>query len=155
MSNSIKTKRIYPKEEVCTGCRLCELYCAARHSKYKDDVLKAYKLDNQKPLPKIVVEEKRPVSFALQCRHCDDAPCVKACITGAMQKDPETGAVINDSSRCVGCWTCILVCPFGVINRDERGNHVVSKCDLCIETGDVPACVKNCPNEALIYESVE
>jgi carbon-monoxide dehydrogenase iron sulfur subunit len=141
-------KKVYVKEEVCVGCRLCEVYCITSHSKYKD-VLKAYKLEPQRPTPRIVIEENRPVSFSLQCRHCDDAPCVKSCITGAMRKDPLTGVVTCDTDKCVGCWTCVLVCEFGAIIRDVN-NKVASKCDLCAEAGE-PACVKNCPNEALVY----
>ncbi|QSZ28104.1 4Fe-4S dicluster domain-containing protein [Aceticella autotrophica] len=141
-------KKIYVKEEVCIGCKLCEVYCITSHSKYKD-VLKAFKFESITPTPKIVVEENGPLSFSLQCRHCDDAPCVKACITGAMQKDPLTGIVTCNTDKCVGCWTCILTCGFGAILRDEK-NKVASKCDLCADTGE-PACVKNCPNDALVY----
>jgi carbon-monoxide dehydrogenase iron sulfur subunit len=53
----------------------------------------------------------------------------------------------------VGCWTCILVCPFGAIQRDEREKKVASKCDFCAGL-DIPACVANCPNEALILTEV-
>ncbi len=145
-------KKVYAREEYCAGCRLCEVYCVTAHSRYKDDVVKAYKLDEKRPLPGIVFEERKPLSFALQCRHCDASPCTKACITGAMRKDSETGVVTNDRSRCVGCWSCIMVCPFGAIGRDERNGKTASKCDLCISTGDIPACVKGCPNGALIYD---
>ena len=152
MSNLNEMKRVYAKEEYCVGCRLCEVHCSSAHSKYKGDVIKAYKLDKERPLPGIVFEEKRPVSFALQCRHCDASPCTKACITGAMHKDPETGVVTNDISKCVGCWSCIMACPFGVISRVQKENKVASKCDLCTGIGDIPACVKNCPNGALVFE---
>lgn len=145
-------KKVYAKEEYCVGCRLCEVHCITAHSKYKGEIVKAYKLDTQRPLPGIVFEEKRPVSFALQCRHCDASPCAKACITGAMRKDAETGIVTNDKSRCVGCWSCIMACPFGVISRDERNKKVASKCDLCIDNEGTPACVGACPNGALFFE---
>lgn len=144
-------KRIYAREEHCIGCRLCEVYCITAHSAYPNDVLRAFKRQKNRPLPSVVVEEERPLSFALQCRHCDEPECVKSCITGAMQKDPETGVVTNDAAKCVGCWTCIVACPYGVIKRDERERKVASKCDLCSGTGGVPACVKNCPNEALVF----
>jgi len=44
---------------------------------------------------------------------------------------------------------CIMVCPFGVIKADVPKKKVASKCDLCLERG-FPACVENCPNEAII-----
>ena len=140
-------RRIYVKEDVCIGCRLCEIYCIVQHSKSKN-IIKAFR-DEPRPLPGVIVEEKGPISFALQCRHCDDAPCVESCITGAMQR-MEDGRIICDLERCVGCWTCIMVCPYGAIRRDQN-LKVASKCDLCIGE-DIPVCVKNCPNEALVYE---
>ncbi|MBZ4644936.1 MAG: anaerobic carbon-monoxide dehydrogenase iron sulfur subunit [Petroclostridium sp.] len=144
-------KKVYAVEEYCVGCKLCEVHCVVAHSKSKD-IIKAYKKENPRPLPRVIVEEDMPVSFALQCRHCEDAPCTKACITGAMHKDEVTGVVTNREERCVGCWTCILVCPYGAIVRNEQDKKVATKCDLCSESGDIPACVKNCPNEALKFE---
>jgi len=147
-------KRVYAREEVCAGCKLCEVYCAVAHSEYPQDIVKAFLKQEHKPIARVLVEESRPVSFALQCRHCDDAQCTTACITGAMQKDPASGIVTNDESRCVGCWTCILVCPFGAIKRDEAGHKVASKCDLCSTVGGEPTCVQNCPNDALVFTEV-
>jgi carbon-monoxide dehydrogenase iron sulfur subunit len=144
-------KKVYALEEYCVGCKLCEVHCVVAHSKSKD-IIKAYKKETPRPLPRVIVEEDMPVSFALQCRHCEDAPCTKACITGAMHRDEETGVVTNREERCVGCWTCILVCPYGAIVRNEEGKKVATKCDLCSQSGDIPACVKNCPNEALKFE---
>jgi carbon-monoxide dehydrogenase iron sulfur subunit len=64
-----------------------------------------------------------------------------------MQKDEETGMVVVDREKCMGCWTCVVACPNGALARDVF-NKVVAKCDLCPER-EVPACVANCPNEAL------
>jgi len=139
--------RIYVKEEVCIGCRLCEIHCIVQHSKSKK-IIKAFK-EFPRPLPRVWVEEKEAISFALQCRHCDEAPCIDACITGAMHRENER--VLCDIEKCVGCWMCIMVCPFGVIRREGNGKKVASKCDLCLGV-DVPVCVYNCPNEALVYE---
>lgn len=144
-------KRIYANEEVCIGCKLCEIWCVVEHSKSKD-IIKAFKHELQKSDPKVLVEISKPISFALQCRHCNEPDCVYACISGAMYID-EDGTVQHDADKCVGCCSCIMVCPYGAITiaRDEN-NHVkvVSKCDLCPDS-DVPACVAHCPNEALVY----
>jgi anaerobic carbon-monoxide dehydrogenase iron sulfur subunit len=143
-------KRIFIREEFCINCRLCEVYCIVQHSKTRN-ILKAYKGEYPKPQSRVRVEEKGHLSFALQCRHCEDAPCLDACLTGAMHRERSTDAVLCDEKRCVGCWMCVMVCPFGVISRNVEGRRVVSKCDLC-EGEEMPVCVKNCPNEAIVYE---
>lgn len=140
-------KRIYIKEEYCIGCRLCEIHCLVQHSKSKK-IIKAFKKEFPRALPRILVEEKGYLSFAIQCRHCEEAPCIEACITGAMYRDKSTGAVLCDEDRCVGCWMCIMVCPLGVIKRNLEKNKIASKCDLC-QGEEMPVCVANCPNEAL------
>ena len=132
------------------GCRLCEIHCVVQHSKSKN-IIKTYKGDYPKPLSRIVVEEKGHLSFGLQCRHCENAPCLSSCITGAMHRDKKTGAVLCDEDKCVGCWMCIMSCPFGVIAKSTEGKKVVSKCDLC--AGEkTPVCVLNCPNGAIVLE---
>jgi carbon-monoxide dehydrogenase iron sulfur subunit len=149
-------KRIYVHEEYCIGCRLCEIHCLVQHSK-SQKIIKAFKQEFPRAMSLLIVEEEGPVSFALQCRHCPDALCVEACLTGAMHRDEESGAVLCDQDKCVGCWTCIMVCPFGVIRRstqDGEGQKAISKCDLCYGE-ETPACVAHCANEALVYEERE
>jgi carbon-monoxide dehydrogenase iron sulfur subunit len=143
-------KRIYIREEYCMNCRLCEVHCIVQNSKTKN-ILKAYKGEYPKPLARVQVEQRGYLSFALQCRHCEDAPCLEACLTGAMQRERKTGTILCDEDRCVGCWMCMMVCPFGVISRNVEGKRVISKCNLC-HGAESPVCVKNCPNEAIVFE---
>ncbi|MFH1904896.1 MAG: 4Fe-4S dicluster domain-containing protein [bacterium] len=145
-------KRIRIDDKHCMGCRLCEVHCIVQHSKTKN-ILKTYTGEYPKPASRILLEKKGYVTFALQCRHCEDAPCLDACMSGAMYRDKETGAVLCDEDKCVGCWMCIMVCPFGVIDRSSD-RKIASKCDLCMGE-DMPVCVKNCPNEALKYEDLK
>ncbi len=145
-------KRVYAREEVCIGCRLCEVHCAVQHSRSRD-VVRAFKRERIPPTPRLHVEEAGALSFALQCRHCAEPLCVYACLTGAMHRDERTGVVLHDAERCVGCWTCLLFCPYGAIAKDAASGKVVAKCDLCGGL-EPPACVANCPNEALVYEEV-
>lgn len=146
-------KKIYIKEEYCIGCRLCEIYCQVQHSKSKK-IIKAFKEEQEELMPRVLVEEIGSNSFAIQCRHCVDAPCVTACISGAMKKNENTGVVTCDEDKCVGCWSCIMVCPYGVIKRNTTEKKIASKCDLC-GGEEIPVCVKNCPNEALQLIEVE
>ena len=145
-------KKIIAKQQYCMGCGLCEVYCTVSHSKSRD-IIKAYNRENPRPISRINLEVQKPVSFALQCRHCEDAPCVASCLTGAMKQDTESGLVTHNYEKCIGCWTCIMICPYGAIKRDNTGK-AVSKCDLCSESEE-PACVSNCPNEALEYKEVK
>lgn len=140
-------KRVYVDEKWCLGCHLCEYNCAFANSGMTD-MVKALK---DKPVfARIRVEEKNNITYAVSCRHCSDPLCVKSCISGALSKD-ENGAVVIDRDRCVGCLTCILVCPFGAVSVGEGG--VVQKCELCLKNScGEPACVKGCPNRAIIYE---
>ncbi len=149
MKKTKKTKRLYAKPEYCMACRLCEIACFVKHSKSKK-IIKAFREERDTLKPKIIVETKGAISFALQCRHCDDALCIEACLTGAMMRKSD-GAVICDEGVCVGCWSCIMSCPYGVIMRDTKRKKIATKCDLCPDK-NVPSCVEACPNEALIYE---
>ncbi len=144
-------KRVLVNEPVCMGCHLCEVYCQLNHSKSKD-LIKAFKKPENQTLPRLRIEARNPVFFSLRCQHCSDAPCISACLTGALSRDEETGAVINHEEKCIGCWTCILACPFGAIKQDAL-HHKSLKCDLC-QGNKIPACVDHCPNEALAYVEV-
>jgi len=134
----------------CLGCKTCELACAVVHSKSKN----LHKAVNEFPTPqyRIDVVASGGFSIPLQCRHCDDAPCVKICPTNALIKD-ESGIVLYKENKCIGCKYCILVCPFGSIKINSKGK-LITKCDLCIErlkNGDMPACVSSCPTKALKF----
>jgi carbon-monoxide dehydrogenase iron sulfur subunit len=146
-------KKIFADEKYCIGCRLCEVHCLVQHSQSKH-IIKAYRQEKDTARSRVLVEQMGCNSFALQCRHCEDAQCLEACMTGAMHRDELTGNVICDESKCVGCWMCVMVCPCGAVAPSLEGQQkIASKCDLCgMEWQDEPPCVANCPNEALKYE---
>jgi anaerobic carbon-monoxide dehydrogenase iron sulfur subunit len=144
-------KRVLVNESVCMGCHLCEVHCQLNHSKSKD-FLKAFKKED-KPLPRLRIEAKTPVFFSLRCQHCEHPTCTTACLTGALTRNPDTGVVITDEAKCIGCWTCVVSCPFGAIRQDTV-KHKSVKCDLC-QGSDKPACVVACPNEALFFEEAD
>lgn len=146
----------------CLACRSCELACAVAHSETK--VLE--KAINEDPLPqnRVFVEftgEKSEGRFSmgmpLQCRHCEDAPCVAICPTGAIEKPEAESPVVIKDELCIGCKWCILACPFGVINIGHRG-RVAIKCDFCkerLEKQELPACVSACSTKALRFSTLE
>ena len=140
-------KRVYADENWCIGCHLCEYNCAFANSG-ESNMVKALK---DKPVfPRITVEEDNRITYAVSCRHCEDPLCVKSCISGALSNTD--GVIKIDQTKCVGCLTCILVCPYGAVSQGMHG--VVQKCELCLEnTCGAPACVQGCPNRALVYET--
>lgn len=140
-------KRVYVDEKWCLGCHLCEYYCAFANSGSSGNMAKALK--NIKINPGIRIEEKADISFAVSCRHCTEPLCVKSCITGALSINK--GVVQIDKDKCIGCFTCVLVCPYGAVSPSEHG--AVQKCELCVHNSDdIPACVKGCPNNAIVFE---
>lgn len=144
-------KMIRRREEVCIGCRLCEVHCLVEHSRSKD-LVHAYNRETPRVLPRVRVEEQGALSFAVQCLHCQEPLCAYACLTGAIRQR-EDGTVFLDEEKCMGCWTCVLACPYGAITMDLQ-RRVAVKCDLC-PGRDTPACVENCPNRALLCAEEE
>ncbi|MDR0928535.1 MAG: 4Fe-4S binding protein [Oscillospiraceae bacterium] len=139
-------KRVYVNEEWCLGCHLCEYHCAFANAGGAN-MVKALK--GKQLASRIKVEEQGDVCFAVSCRHCEEPLCVKSCISGAASV--RDGIVVFDPDRCVGCYTCVLVCPYGAVVPTEQG--VMRKCELCIERAEgQPACVAGCPNKAIVFE---
>ncbi len=138
----MKNRRIYANPDLCTGCNLCASVCSVRRW--------------GACAPKksgIVIWQDLFERFEGQrvCRHCDDPMCLEACMNGCITRDSGTGIVRHDVSRCVGCWMCLMVCPFGAITTggvNDRGHSVAIRCDLC-EGEDEPLCVMVCPTRAL------
>ena len=97
-------KRIYVQEKWCLGCHLCEYYCAFANSG-KSDMVKALK--NVKIHPRIHIEGRGSVHFAVSCRHCVNPLCVKGCITGALTR--KDGMILIDQENA---WDAIpAFCP--------------------------------------------
>src|SRR4030042_2105263 len=152
-------KRIYCEIDKCLACRSCELACATVHSTSKDLVKAISEISSPVRFIQVeAVDRKGSLghlrSIALQCRQCDEPDCVKDCISGVLDRDEKSKMVAINADKCVACWSCIMVCPFGVIVRHE-GLHQALKCDHCPDL-ETPACVKACPTKALQYtEPVE
>jgi carbon-monoxide dehydrogenase iron sulfur subunit len=133
-------------EDWCLGCHLCEYYCAFAATGEKD---MARALKDVAISPRINIEEKGGVCFAVSCRHCAEPLCVKGCITGAFSV--QNGVIQIDKNRCIGCYTCIVSCPYGAVTPSDNG--VVQKCELCVKTKEgTPRCVAGCPNAAIVFE---
>jgi carbon-monoxide dehydrogenase iron sulfur subunit len=134
----------------CLACKSCEIACAVAHSKSKE--LQEAIAESPKPQRMLSVESVGEYGVPIQCRHCEDAPCITVCPTSAIHRDSDRAPVLIDKERCIGCKMCLMVCPFGVIDIMRDGKAAV-KCDMCIErtkAGQEPACVEACPTKALM-----
>ena len=124
--------------EKCTGCRTCELVCSVFH----DGVSNA-----ARSRIKVIKWEMEGRYIPMSCQQCQDAPCKIICPVKAISRDDKLSRVMVDHTKCIGCRSCVAVCPFGAMNFSvvDRKNF---KCDLC--DGD-PQCVRFCDVKAVDY----
>ncbi|MFC1510975.1 4Fe-4S dicluster domain-containing protein [Candidatus Margulisiibacteriota bacterium] len=133
-------KRVYLNLDLCCGCRSCAAACAYGH--HLQLMLGHGRL----------AEAELP----LHCLHCEQPACAEACPNEAMKKQ-EDGTVQRSHFRCVGCNSCSVACPFGVI-QPNKDKHIVPKCDLCLDRlaeDKIPRCVATCTSGALSFEEVD
>lgn len=137
-------KYLFFDREKCSACGACALACMDQN----DVDIPA----GEQPFRHtFVLEQNRELSFySVSCMHCDDAPCVLGCPSGCLSKDPASGFTLYDNTRCIGCHSCAMACPYGVPTFGTDGK--MRKCDACMtrqQNGLLPACVKVCPTGAL------
>lgn len=138
----------------CIGCRTCEIACVVSHSPEN----KVSAITPEQFHPRLSVMKSFAVSTPILCHQCEDAPCENACPNSAIITGSHGVQVL--ASRCIGCKTCMLVCPFGAMTIIERSAEITRaadnapraqahKCDLCHSRESGPACIEVCPTNAL------
>ncbi len=145
-------KFIVVDETRCLACKQCAIECALAHSD-SDSIVDAV-VEGKRLTSRVHVEAGGgDAAIPMQCRHCEDAPCMMVCPTEAISRCESDGPVLITADQCIGCRCCLLACPFGIIEMSPDGAAAV-KCDLCIERtsqGETPACVAACPTKAIRY----
>jgi Fe-S-cluster-containing dehydrogenase component len=155
--------------DICVGCHACAVNCkewntGGYHAPLTDK--DPYGRDPQgvwfnriHTFEETTPDGGRTVHFPKSCLHCDNAPCVTVCPTGASYKRAEDGIVLVEESKCIGCKLCSWACPYGAREFDDDAG-VMKKCTLCIDriynenletVARVPACVATCPANARHY----
>jgi Fe-S-cluster-containing dehydrogenase component len=134
----------------CVGCTDCVIACQTENyvpiGYCRDWVTET--VDGTYPNVSIELRTER-------CNHCENAPCVRCCPTGASHFE-EGGIVIVTPHRCIGCGACIQSCPY-----DARYSHpegYVDKCTFClhrVRRGENPACVSVCPTHCMYFGDLE
>ncbi len=138
----------------CVGCQACAWACKEINGLPADDGAKKLAANTW-----TFVEQRRGVSIRRQCMHCLEPTCVSACPVAALEKT-ETGPVIYQEDRCIGCRYCIMACPFEIPKYEwDSVQPRVQKCIMCydkrIARGEQPACTEVCPAQATIFGNRE
>lgn len=137
---------IVTDEQLCISCKACEVHCKVYHK-----VPAGLKLGvHLQAGPDMQQGKVRMRTLYMPCCHCEDAPCLSACPTGAMRQRAD-GIVYIEESVCTGCQSCAMACPWKVPQFDAQ-RRIMRKCDLCrhrIDAGQQPACVTGCTMGAL------
>lgn len=154
---------VFVHPERCIGCMQCQAACSVAHSSSKNLFLSVF--ENPRPVHRIHVTPGLTLntSFPNKCRHCNPAPCLSSCPTGAIYRPSDFPDYVDiNASKCIACGMCAMVCPFDVITFHRSaaapGHNVVAiKCDHCLDrqrAGDIPACVEACKVDALVFGEI-
>ncbi len=141
----------------CTGCEKCVSACinANNLDPQKADYDRAVSKDGLSANRLLSLIEISKDTFARKsCMHCLEPSCVSACLVGGLTKSKE-GPIVYDADKCIGCRYCMLSCPFEVPRYEwDKTSPLVKKCEMCFDRlteGNIPACVENCPNNAIKF----
>jgi formate dehydrogenase iron-sulfur subunit len=143
----------------CAGCQTCETSCAEANGLAEPvgtpQAGVVRKTDEKhRTVVNAYSSSKGEVFIKKQCMHCCEPACTAACLTQAMYKTKE-GATIWRGDKCMGCRYCMVSCPFDAPKFEyHSANPKIEKCNMCygrLKDGKIPACVENCPAEALVF----
>jgi molybdopterin-containing oxidoreductase family iron-sulfur binding subunit len=168
----------------CEGFMECVAACVKENNldrKTKTQYIRIFEMEPGQLTPELgdgKYFHKVPVDdrfyMGVQCFHCENAPCIKACPTKATWREPD-GTVVVDYDWCIGCRYCIAACPYygrrfnwndPQVPLDEMtkkqhylGNRIrargqTEKCTFCVQRsreGRLPACVEACPTGARVF----
>ena len=133
---------IMANSQHCIGCYACEVACVMAHNNEQ------HALSQRHFTPRITVVKEGNKQSAVTCHHCENAPCAQSCPNGAISRMHDSVQV--EQHKCIGCKACVVACPFGTIEIVTTPLAATAqKCDLCLERPQGPACVANCPADAL------
>lgn len=158
----------------CVGCNACTVACKIENGTPPDHYWARVYTEETGTYP-----GTKTTYLPVLCNHCEDAPCVTVCPTGASYQRKD-GIVLINQDKCIGCRFCMMACPYA--NRFylrkgqlEAGYHgertdfedakweaftegTVTKCTFCahrVDDGLEPACVVTCPTDARIFGDLE
>ena len=131
--------------ESCIGCHACTVACKSEH-----DIPLGVNRTWVKYIETGSFPDVNRHFSVMRCNHCDDAPCINICPTGALFRAPN-GVVDFGDENCIGCKGCMNACPYDAIYINPA-TDTAHKCNFCnhrIEQGLEPSCVVVCPTHAI------
>jgi len=134
----------------CIDCERCKKACAKTND-VPDYGFRTNILEREVPNAIGVKTEFIPVL----CNHCNLSQCTRVCPTKATYKNPSNGIVMMDTTKCIGCLSCQMACPYNARYFHEE-KMAVDKCSFCWESrlskGEkLTACAEACPAGARIF----
>jgi Fe-S-cluster-containing dehydrogenase component/DMSO reductase anchor subunit len=130
----------------CSGCKACVTACHSLNGLDEGEIWRSVGV-----LHGVTDGAAFQRNVTTACHHCVDPGCLNGCPVLAYEKDPITGIVKHLDDQCIGCSYCVLKCPYDVPKYSAK-RGIVRKCDMCssrLTSGEAPACVQACPNEAI------
>ena len=130
----------------CSGCKACVTACHSLNGLDDEETWRNVGLLHGGTYLQPIQQ-----TVTTACHHCVDPGCLNGCPVLAYEKDSVTGIVKHLDDQCIGCQYCVLKCPYDVPKYSARLG-IVRKCDMCssrLASGEAPACVQACPNEAI------
>ena len=164
VTDKVRWGMLIDTNKLTDGGDACIAACKKEHG-WGDDP-KSNDAQQAQWIRKVKVTEKmtgHEVTLPVMCQHCETAPCVDVCPTGASMKRAD-GIVQVNKHICIGCRYCMMACPYKarsfvhetiVDQRPDtpRGKGTVESCNMCVnrvDDGKNPACVDAVP-EAMLF----
>lgn len=153
----------------CIGCKACQAACMEWNDKRDEVGINTGIYENPHDLTEDmwtlmrfseVEEPDGHLEWLIRkdgCMHCEDPGCLKACPAPGAIVQYSNGIVDFVSENCIGCGYCVKGCPFD-IPRISKVTHKAQKCTLCsdrVAVGQIPACAKACPTQAITFGTKE
>lgn len=156
-------KMVFIDTSLCTGCKACSVACKAWNELPAEKTQLIEGFQSQVDFTPTTWTYVRFIEnyennkmnlwmLKLQCFHCADPACMKACPVQAIYKT-ESGYTLIDHDKCIGCGYCVANCPWGVPKTDSKLKKTF-KCTGCIdrvENGLKPACAHTCQPGAIQF----